>query len=221
MRGIRIISNRILELYDSRRLPNAAHLLCFCLTMNAADVRLVGAFIILSIRGPPRNMGSQGLPDKGHLSCKMRILLLGLFRFQQKYEHSTNMTNEHSMTVKNDSVRTWTFYLNAKISFKDTVIMSCFLSDRERSVCRTTEKTINHHPKEELKMSYIDKHFKLTEEVCSIIKNRDAKKFPLERDFVIEAVLAYREKISHEKILKEIRQVKEQVIKLNQMVGWE
>ena len=70
-------------------------------------------------------------------------------------------------------------------------------------------------------MSYIDKHFKLTEEVCSIIKNRDAKKFPLERDFVIEAVLAYGEKVSHEKILQEILQVKEQVIKLNQTVGWE
>ena len=62
MRGIRIISNRILELYYSRRLPNAAHQLCFCLTVNTADIRLVGAFIIISIRGPRRNKGSQGAP---------------------------------------------------------------------------------------------------------------------------------------------------------------
>lgn len=65
MRGIRIISNRILELYYSRRLPNASHQLCFCLTVNTADIRLVGAFIIISIRGPPRNKGSQGVPDRG------------------------------------------------------------------------------------------------------------------------------------------------------------
>ena len=98
--------------------------------------------------------------------------------------------------------------------------MNRFLSYIRKNVCQTKKETYESS-KEEIKMSYIDKHFKLTEEVCSIIKKRDTKQFPLERDFVIEAVLAYGEKVSHEKILQEILQVKEQVIKLNQTVGWE
>ena len=54
-------------------------------------------------------------------------------------------------------------------------------------------------------MATIDKHFMLTEEVCSIIKNRDKNRFPLERDFVSEAVLSYKGQLQLEEILLELK----------------
>lgn len=54
-------------------------------------------------------------------------------------------------------------------------------------------------------MATIDKHFMLTEEVCSIIKNRDKNRFPLERDFVSEAVLSYKGQLQLEEILQELK----------------
>lgn len=70
-------------------------------------------------------------------------------------------------------------------------------------------------------MGYVNKHFSLSENACEVIRERDKKRFPLERDFVNEAVLTYGERISQEKILREIRKVKEELKHLNQTVGWE
>ena len=50
-------------------------------------------------------------------------------------------------------------------------------------------------------MPTINKHFMLTEEVCSIIRDRDRNRFPLERDFVSEAVLSYKRHLQLDVIL--------------------
>ena len=55
-------------------------------------------------------------------------------------------------------------------------------------------------------MATIDKHFMLTEEICSILRQRDKNRFPLERDFVSEAVKSYGEHLLLEQILKELRE---------------
>ena len=70
-------------------------------------------------------------------------------------------------------------------------------------------------------MGYVDKHLLLSEKTCEVLSGRDKKRFPLERDFIDEAVLTYGERITQEKILKEIRKVSEQITRLNQTVGWE
>ena len=70
-------------------------------------------------------------------------------------------------------------------------------------------------------MGYVNKHLLLSEETCELIRNRNKNQFPLERDFVNEAVLTYGERITQEKILREIRKVRDQITRLNQTVGWE
>ncbi len=70
-------------------------------------------------------------------------------------------------------------------------------------------------------MGYVNKHFSLSQKACEVIRERDRKQFPLERDFVDEAVLTYGERISQDKILREIRKVKEELRHLNRTVGWE
>jgi len=75
--------------------------------------------------------------------------------------------------------------------------------------------------KKEEDMGHIDKHLLLSEETCEVLRRRDKKRFPLERDFINEAVLSYGDRITQEKILKEIRKVREQITRLNQTVGWE
>lgn len=70
-------------------------------------------------------------------------------------------------------------------------------------------------------MSYVKKHLSISEKTYEVIKRRDKKRFPLERDFIDEAILTYGERASLEELFKEIREVKEQVTQLNQTVGWE
>ena len=70
-------------------------------------------------------------------------------------------------------------------------------------------------------MGYVKKHLSISEKTWELIRGRDKKRFPLERDFIDEAVLTYTERITQEKILKEIRKVSEQITRLNQTVGWE
>ena len=48
-------------------------------------------------------------------------------------------------------------------------------------------------------MGYVNKHLLLSEEACELIRNRSKNRFPLERDFVNEAVLTYEERITQEK----------------------
>ena len=55
-------------------------------------------------------------------------------------------------------------------------------------------------------MATVDKHFMLTEEICSLIRDRDKNRFPLERDFVSQAVMSYGEHLLLEQILKELRE---------------
>ena len=69
-------------------------------------------------------------------------------------------------------------------------------------------------------MGYTDKHFRLSEDICFLIKERDKGKFPLERDFVAEAIRAYGDRVSLEKILGEIRALRESMEHLYQSVGW-
>ena len=69
-------------------------------------------------------------------------------------------------------------------------------------------------------MAYIDKHFKLTEEVCSMIRNRDQKRFPRERDMVEEAVLTYGRHCDLEEILEEMKKLCREMEKAIASVGW-
>ena len=69
-------------------------------------------------------------------------------------------------------------------------------------------------------MATIDKHFMLTEEVCSIIKNRDKNRFPLERDFVSEAVLSYKGQLQLEEILLELKDFRNYMENWTKLYGW-
>ena len=74
---------------------------------------------------------------------------------------------------------------------------------------------------EEEDMGYVKKHLSLSEKAYELIQARDKKRFPMERDFIDEAITTYEERITQEKILREIRKVRDQITRLNQTVGWE
>ena len=76
------------------------------------------------------------------------------------------------------------------------------------------------HQQGGVEMAYIDKHFKLTEEVCSMIRNRDQKRFPRERDMVEEAVLSYGRHSDLEEILEEMKKLCREMEKAIASVGW-
>jgi len=69
-------------------------------------------------------------------------------------------------------------------------------------------------------MGYTDKHFRLSEDICTLIEEREKGKFPLERDFVAEAIRSYDNRVSLEKIYVEIHALRESMEHLYQSVGW-
>ncbi len=69
-------------------------------------------------------------------------------------------------------------------------------------------------------MGYKDKHFRLTEEACEQIQERDNRRFPLERDFVNEAILSFGDRQCLESILKELQELRSYVEKTFENGGY-
>lgn len=69
-------------------------------------------------------------------------------------------------------------------------------------------------------MGYVDKHFRLSEETCQKIKERDTRRFPLERDFINEAVLSYGDNAIAEQTLRELRDFKRNMETVFENIGW-
>ena len=53
-----------------------------------------------------------------------------------------------------------------------------------------------------------------------MIRNRDRKKFPLERDFINEAIISYADRIEMKELSREFRDLKKVTEKLYKTVGW-
>ena len=69
-------------------------------------------------------------------------------------------------------------------------------------------------------MGYVDKHFRLTDEACQKIRERDTRRFPLERDFINEAILSFGDHETVEKTLEELRDLRESIEKVFVNIGW-
>ncbi|MBQ6392016.1 MAG: hypothetical protein IJH60_00740 [Eubacterium sp.] len=69
-------------------------------------------------------------------------------------------------------------------------------------------------------MGYVDKHFRLTEETCERIRERDTRRYPLERDYVNEAILSFGDRQCQEKILMELRELRNYVEKIFENGGY-
>ena len=69
-------------------------------------------------------------------------------------------------------------------------------------------------------MGYIDKHFRLTEEACERIRERDTRRFPLERDYINEAILAFGDRQYLDEILKEMQELSSYVKKTYENGGY-
>lgn len=65
-----------------------------------------------------------------------------------------------------------------------------------------------------------EKHLRITEQAHEIIKNRDRNKFPLERDFINEAIISYANRIEMRELSKEFKALKKITEKLYKTVGW-
>ena len=66
----------------------------------------------------------------------------------------------------------------------------------------------------------IEKHLRITEQAHEIIRNRDRKRFPLERDFINEAIISYADRIEIRELSREFKALKKITEKLYKTVGW-
>ena len=66
----------------------------------------------------------------------------------------------------------------------------------------------------------IEKHFRITEQAHEMIRNRDRKKFPLERDFINEEIISYADRIEIRELSREFKALKKITEKLYKTVGW-
>ena len=69
-------------------------------------------------------------------------------------------------------------------------------------------------------MRHIDKHFRISPETNEAIKKRDSMRFPLERDFVNEAILSYQNQSDYKVILEKIDTLTEAMDRVNRIYGW-
>ena len=65
-----------------------------------------------------------------------------------------------------------------------------------------------------------EKHLRITEEAYELIRNRDRAKFPLEKDFINEAIISYADRIEMRELSKEFKDLKKITEKLYKTVGW-
>jgi len=89
-----------------------------------------------------------------------------------------------------------------------------------RDLLSRIETTINSEIKEVRTIKTIEKHLRITEEAYELIRNRDRKKFPLERDFINEAIITYADRIEMRELSKEFKDLKKITEKLYKTVGW-
>lgn len=65
-----------------------------------------------------------------------------------------------------------------------------------------------------------EKHLRIAEQAHEIIRNRDRNRFPLERDFVNEAIISYADRIEIKELSREFKALKKITEKLYKTVGW-
>lgn len=70
------------------------------------------------------------------------------------------------------------------------------------------------------KMAFTDKHIRIRDEALQMIQNRDKNRFPLERDFVNEAILSFGDRQCLENILKELQELRSYVEKTFENGGY-
>lgn len=66
-----------------------------------------------------------------------------------------------------------------------------------------------------------EKHIRITEKAWELIKNRDRKKFPSEKDFINEAIITYADRMEMKKLAGEFRELRKTTEKLYRTVGWQ
>ena len=69
-------------------------------------------------------------------------------------------------------------------------------------------------------MAQREKHMRITDQAWEVVKNRDRKKFPTERDFINEAILSYADRIEMRELSREFKDLKKVTEKLYKTVGW-
>ena len=70
-------------------------------------------------------------------------------------------------------------------------------------------------------MAQREKHMRITDQAWEVVKNRDRKKFPTERDFINEAILSYADRIEIRELVSEFKALKRITEKLYKTVGWQ
>ena len=68
-------------------------------------------------------------------------------------------------------------------------------------------------------MAQREKHMRITDQAWEVVKNRDRKKFPTERDFINEAILSYADRIEIRELVSEFKALKRITEKLYKTVG--
>ena len=69
-------------------------------------------------------------------------------------------------------------------------------------------------------MAYTDKHIRIGDDALQMIQERDKNRFPLERDFINEAILSFGDRQCQEKILTELRDLRNYVEKIFENGGY-
>ena len=70
-------------------------------------------------------------------------------------------------------------------------------------------------------MATNDKHIRLSEKALELVTNRDRKRFPMEKDFINEAIVSYADRMEMRKLAGEFRDLKRITEKLYKTVGWQ
>jgi hypothetical protein len=70
-------------------------------------------------------------------------------------------------------------------------------------------------------MAQREKHMRITDQAWEVVKNRDRKRFPTERDFINEAILTYADRMEMQKLSNEFKDLKRITERLYKTVGWQ
>ena len=70
-------------------------------------------------------------------------------------------------------------------------------------------------------MAQREKHMRITDQAWEVVRNRDRKQFPTERDFINEAILSYADRIEIRELVSEFKALKRITEKLYKTVGWQ
>ena len=83
------------------------------------------------------------------------------------------------------------------------------------------EAVKNNENKEVRTIKNREKHIRITEEAYELIRNRDRNRFPLERDFINEAIISYADRIEMKELSREFKDLKKITESLYNTFGWQ